>query len=75
MALIVRVFINDRCIIDTHAVRIKGQPGEMCTYRTDSGEVIKHHYDNGGAALAIKLLKPIDAACKKYKRANKDEQT
>jgi hypothetical protein len=37
MALIVKVFVNEREIINTHAVRIKGQPHELCTYRTKGG--------------------------------------
>lgn len=57
MALIVRVYVNDRCIIETHCVRIKGQPGEMCTYQLDDGRVIKHHYDRGAAVLGSRLLR------------------
>jgi hypothetical protein len=57
MALIVRIYINQTCIIDTSAVRIKGQPHEMCTYLALDGRIIKHHYDRGAVALAIKLLK------------------
>lgn len=56
MALIVKVYINDRCIIETHAVRIKGQPHELCTYRTEYGKEIIHHYDKGPEKLACKLL-------------------
>lgn len=56
MALIVRIYINERLIVERHAVRIKGQPGEMCTYRTDDGRVIRHHYDKGAEPLARRLL-------------------
>lgn len=57
MALIVKVLINDREIIDTHAVRIKGKPGELCTYRTNAGEIVHHHYNDGAEELAIRLLR------------------
>jgi len=56
MALIVKVFVNERCIIETHAVRIQGEPHTLCTYRLPNGRRIHHHYDEGGARLAIKLL-------------------
>lgn len=56
MALIVRVYINERMIIETHAQRIKGQPHERCTYKNEAGEVLDHHYDDGAEALAIALL-------------------
>ena len=64
MALIVKVFINDRCIIDTHAVRIMGKPHDMCLYKTDTNHILHHHYDAGGAALAIELLKIYDRESK-----------
>ncbi len=56
MALIVKVFINEREIIDLRAVRIAGNPGELCMYRDGYGNAIHHHYDDGAAALAIRLL-------------------
>ena len=59
MALIVKVFINQQEIILTYAQRIHGKPSEMCTYMTDKGAKIKHHYDDGAAKLAIKLLKKV----------------
>ena len=64
MALIVKVFINERCIIDTHAVRVMGSPGKPCMYSTDTGHVIAHHYDDGGAKLAMKLLEIYDKESK-----------
>ena len=60
MALIVKVYINNNVIIDTHAQRISGSPGRPCTYKTDTGHIIKHHYDDGAAGLAIKLLELIN---------------
>jgi hypothetical protein len=57
MVLIVRVYINEREIIETHAVRVSGMPHELCTYENENGEVIEHHYDKGAEALAIELLK------------------
>lgn len=56
VALIVKVYINERLIIDTHCVRIKGSPGQLCTYESGDGTIFHHDYDRGGAALAIKLL-------------------
>ncbi len=60
MALIVRVYINNTPIIEKHATRIKGKPGELCMYRTDTGKLIMHHYDDGGAELAVKLLRELN---------------
>lgn len=60
MALIVRVYINEHCIIDTHAVRIKGQPFEICLYENDMGDYIRHDYNKGAAKLAMKLLRLYD---------------
>lgn len=56
MALIVSVSINDREIIKTWAVRVAGNPGELCTYESDLADMFEHHYDKGAEALAIKLL-------------------
>lgn len=56
MALIVKIFINKEEILERHCVRIQGAPHEWCTYRTDDGRVILHHYDHGAEELARKLL-------------------
>lgn len=60
MALIVRVYINETLIIETDAQRIFGGVGKPCVYRTDTNHLISHHYDDGGAKLAIKLLEIYD---------------
>jgi hypothetical protein len=57
MALIVRIYINERCIIVRSCVRKKGKPGQMCEYETDDGRRIRHHYDDGAEELARKLLR------------------
>lgn len=57
MALIVKVFVNERQIADEHVVRIKGKPGEICTYETGEGEIIHHDYDDGFEPLVIKMMK------------------
>ena len=54
--LSVAIFINGKQIYRRDAVRIKGQPHELCTYLTD-GITIQHDYDEGAEALAMKLLK------------------
>ena len=60
MALIVKIFVNQTEIIDTHVVRIKGKPGELCTYRTGSGHKFQHHYNDGAAKLAITMREIYD---------------
>lgn len=59
VALIVEVKINQSTIIRTVACRIRGNHGEPCVYEVDGGGTIKHHYDDGAEALAIKLLKRL----------------
>lgn len=59
MALIVKVYVNDREIIDTHVVRIKGQPHELCTYKNECGDIFTHHYDDGAPALVIKMMEHL----------------
>ena len=56
MALIVKLYINERLIGERHLVRIDGKPGEPCTYETDDGRIIRHHYNEGAEKLARKLL-------------------
>jgi len=60
MALIVKIFVNERQIIETHAVRVKGQPHELCTYSLPDGTLIKHHYDKGAVPLAVMMLKALE---------------
>lgn len=50
------VYINNVPIICRQARRVQGEPGQMCRYKVDDGKVIRHHYDEGAAQLAIKLL-------------------
>lgn len=56
MALIVKLFINEREIAAYAAVRKRGQPHEYCTYEIDGCESIDHHYDDGAESLAAKVL-------------------
>lgn len=56
MAMIVKIFINETQIVERHCVRIQGGPHEWCTYMTDDGRIIRHHYDRGAEALTRKLL-------------------
>ena len=56
MALIVKIYVNERLIADEHVVRIKGKPGELCTYETGHGEIIQHHYDDGCEPLVEKMM-------------------
>jgi hypothetical protein len=65
MAIIVKVFINSRLIIDTHACRIAGNPHQECTYEDQDGEHFKHYYDDGAEQLAIKLLERWEVKHKK----------
>lgn len=51
------VYINQTPIIVTSAVRITGQPNELCTYCTDDGSIVTHQYDDGAEMLAIELLR------------------
>ena len=50
------VYINNVPIICRQARRVQGEPGQVCRYKVDDGKVIHHHYDEGAAQLAIKLL-------------------
>jgi hypothetical protein len=59
MALIVKIFVNQHEIIDTHVVRTSGTPPGYCYYTCPDGVVIKHKYSDGAAKLAIKMLKRI----------------
>jgi hypothetical protein len=60
MALIVKIFINNNCIITKHCrrdeLKLKGF-NEVHTYTTDDGRKIKHKYSDGAEVLAVKLLK------------------
>jgi hypothetical protein len=59
VVITVLVKINEHIIIARSASRVKGEPGEMCTYQVDDGRVIRHHYDHGAARLAQKLLEGV----------------
>jgi len=58
MALIVKLFINEKEIAAYGAVRRRGKPGELCTYAIQGEEStwIDHQYDDGAEALAVKVL-------------------
>jgi hypothetical protein len=60
MAMIVRIYINEHCILVRSCVRKKGKPGQMCEYETDDGRRIRHHYNDGAEELARKLLRTTD---------------
>lgn len=57
MALIVKIYVNETLIVDEHVRRIKGQPGELCTYETGEGEILHHYYDDGCEPLVIQMMK------------------
>lgn len=59
MALIVKVYINSHCLIDTHVTRVSGKPPGHCMYVCPDGTAISHRYSDGAARLAIKILKRI----------------
>lgn len=57
----VTIAINEDIIADVHAVRVKGHPGQQCTYKvTQEGlgllGFITHDYDEGAVALSQRLL-------------------
>lgn len=56
MALIVKVFVNERPIEEYHAVRMYGKPGQLCAYKLGDGAIIDHYYDDGVTILAAKIL-------------------
>ena len=70
MALIVKIFVNEREIIETHAVRVKGQPHELCTYRLPDGALITHHYDKGAVPLAVMMLEALETKGARDERSN-----
>jgi len=60
MALIVRIFVNEKQIAEHYAVRVEGgtQPDDMNTYQLDTGKLIKHRYGDGAHVLATEILRP-----------------
>lgn len=52
----VAILINNKVILAKSAVRIAGNPGEMCTYDIYGGPRIQHHYDNGAIELCKMIL-------------------
>jgi len=61
MALFVKLFINAKEIANYSAVRVHGEPGQLCEYRigtigSDQQVRVSHHYDDGAEALAAKVL-------------------
>lgn len=62
MALIVRVYINNKHISTESAVRVKGgtDPDDINTYRLGTnGKLIKHRYGDGCVALAEKMMRNL----------------
>jgi hypothetical protein len=58
--LTIRLEINGRTIERFNAVRVKGNPHELCTYEIDDrGIFIRHHYDDGAIELAQKVLEVV----------------
>ncbi len=59
----VNISVNGHIIHTRSAKRIrpKGKPrkGQICTYKSDDGRMIKHRYGEGLPALAIKLVQEI----------------
>ena len=56
----VSVLINGQPILTRSAARIKGEEGEICTYKIDEGTIIKHNYNKGFVPLVKKMLDTID---------------
>jgi len=59
--LSVGVFINGKLIWRRNAVRIKGEEGELCTYKITDMEnnivkKLKHHYNDGAVVLAREVI-------------------
>ena len=51
------IFINNQPIFCRTAVNIKGD--EICDYKLDTGEIIKHKRSDGAVVLAKKMLETI----------------
>lgn len=56
----ITVSINGTPILTRSAARIKGDAGEVCTYKVDTGKIIKHDYNKGFVPLTKKMLDTID---------------
>jgi len=56
----ISVLINGHPILTRSASRIAGEEGEICTYKIDTGKIIKHNYDKGFVPLVKKMLGTID---------------
>lgn len=60
MALIVKLYINEKEIASYSAVRVHGASGELCEYKIgNEGKEqvwVSHHYNDGAEALAVKVL-------------------
>lgn len=65
----VTIDINGRVIHQSHAVRIDGEPGKMCVYKTDTGDMFPHHYDDGAIDCVVQLLQR-DRKFNNHKRTN-----
>jgi len=68
---IISLRVNFDEVVCYTAVRIKGEPHKPCTYRLGDGTIIRHHYDDGAEALAIKILQHYQ---KKLKGARNDRK-
>lgn len=66
MALIVKVFVNEKMILVGSAVRIKPKKGtpkkdEICTYRLQNGKEICHFYSDGAVPLAKRIIENAES--------------
>lgn len=53
----IHIAINNKSIMHFSARRITSNLGEMCTYRTNDGQLIKHRPIDGALVLAKKMMR------------------
>lgn len=65
MALIVKVFVNEKMILVGSAVRTqpkrKPKEDELCYYRLQNGYEVTHFYSDGAKALAKKIIENAES--------------
>ena len=72
--LVIKLLINEKLIDEIHVQRVSGNVGGWCEYavrKPDIPGTVRHHYDDGAAALGAVVLKALAEAG--YGRA--DERT
>jgi len=69
MAIIVSIRINDREILEYHAVRTLGgsMPDDINEYETGQGNRLTHRYGDGASKLVSKILE-VDSEAKENAR-------